>query len=306
MYQGASEVKLRPRRGYGATIDLESTGPGDVFERLDALHRADRPGAGPSLRRSARRRRPGHGRPRDPRGRARRSSAILVPAGRWALLRDRGRSEDRRRVVAVEPERSRALHAAFEAGQTERVDARLARRRAERAVRGRARPGASARRSASSLVLVTEDEIARGLPLPLRAGQAGLRAGGRRGRRGVARGEVPGRAHRLLSSLAGNVAAQTASGILARPMKAEIHPEYVLSHVTCSCGNKFVTRSTKSELHVEICSSATRSTRASRSSWTRVVGSSASSAGSRRPAAPAADSHRYGSQLSAARPSSRA
>jgi large subunit ribosomal protein L31 len=37
-------------------------------------------------------------------------------------------------------------------------------------------------------------------------------------------------------------------------MKAEIHPEYVLSHVHCSCGNEFYTRSTSPELHVEICS----------------------------------------------------
>ena len=37
-------------------------------------------------------------------------------------------------------------------------------------------------------------------------------------------------------------------------MKAGIHPEYVLAHVRCSCGNEFYTRSTKPELHVEICS----------------------------------------------------
>jgi large subunit ribosomal protein L31 len=37
-------------------------------------------------------------------------------------------------------------------------------------------------------------------------------------------------------------------------MKTEIHPEYVLAHVRCTCGNEFVTRSTKPELHVEICS----------------------------------------------------
>ena len=37
-------------------------------------------------------------------------------------------------------------------------------------------------------------------------------------------------------------------------MKAEIHPEYVIATVTCSCGNAFQTRSTKPELHVEICS----------------------------------------------------
>ncbi|MCE3265824.1 MAG: rpmE [Solirubrobacterales bacterium] len=37
-------------------------------------------------------------------------------------------------------------------------------------------------------------------------------------------------------------------------MKTGIHPEYVLSHVHCSCGNDFYTRSTKPELHVELCS----------------------------------------------------
>ena len=36
-------------------------------------------------------------------------------------------------------------------------------------------------------------------------------------------------------------------------MKADIHPDYVIAHVTCSCGNEFWTRSTKPELHVEIC-----------------------------------------------------
>ena len=37
-------------------------------------------------------------------------------------------------------------------------------------------------------------------------------------------------------------------------MKAEIHPDYVLTQVTCTCGNTFETRSTKPELHLEICS----------------------------------------------------
>ena len=37
-------------------------------------------------------------------------------------------------------------------------------------------------------------------------------------------------------------------------MKADIHPEYVVATVHCSCGNTFTTRSTKSDLRVEICS----------------------------------------------------
>jgi large subunit ribosomal protein L31 len=37
-------------------------------------------------------------------------------------------------------------------------------------------------------------------------------------------------------------------------MKADIHPEYTIANVHCSCGNQFYTRSTKSDLHVELCS----------------------------------------------------
>ena len=37
-------------------------------------------------------------------------------------------------------------------------------------------------------------------------------------------------------------------------MKAEIHPNYVVSEVRCSCGNTFTTRSTKGDMHVELCS----------------------------------------------------
>jgi large subunit ribosomal protein L31 len=37
-------------------------------------------------------------------------------------------------------------------------------------------------------------------------------------------------------------------------MKTGIHPEYVECQVRCTCGNEFVTRSTKPDLHVEICS----------------------------------------------------
>jgi large subunit ribosomal protein L31 len=36
-------------------------------------------------------------------------------------------------------------------------------------------------------------------------------------------------------------------------MKADIHPEYVVASVRCSCGNTFLTHSTKPELQVELC-----------------------------------------------------
>ena len=37
-------------------------------------------------------------------------------------------------------------------------------------------------------------------------------------------------------------------------MKKDIHPEYAEANVTCACGNTFITRSTKKEIRVEICS----------------------------------------------------
>ena len=36
-------------------------------------------------------------------------------------------------------------------------------------------------------------------------------------------------------------------------MKADIHPNYDVATVQCSCGSTFQTRSTKGSLHVELC-----------------------------------------------------
>jgi large subunit ribosomal protein L31 len=36
-------------------------------------------------------------------------------------------------------------------------------------------------------------------------------------------------------------------------MRKDIHPNYVETNVTCSCGNTFTVKSTKPELHVEVC-----------------------------------------------------
>jgi large subunit ribosomal protein L31 len=37
-------------------------------------------------------------------------------------------------------------------------------------------------------------------------------------------------------------------------VKKDIHPKYVEAKVKCGCGSEFTTRSTKKEIHVEICS----------------------------------------------------
>lgn len=45
-----------------------------------------------------------------------------------------------------------------------------------------------------------------------------------------------------------------APGAGARAMKPNIHPNYIECKVTCACGNKFTTHSTKAEIRTDICS----------------------------------------------------
>jgi len=37
-------------------------------------------------------------------------------------------------------------------------------------------------------------------------------------------------------------------------MKADIHPKYVEATITCACGNTWQTRSTKANVHLDVCS----------------------------------------------------
>ena len=37
-------------------------------------------------------------------------------------------------------------------------------------------------------------------------------------------------------------------------MKEKIHPEYMDCKVTCACGNTFMTKSTKPEIRLDVCS----------------------------------------------------
>jgi large subunit ribosomal protein L31 len=39
-----------------------------------------------------------------------------------------------------------------------------------------------------------------------------------------------------------------------KAVKEKIHPQYEFVTVKCACGETFVTRSTKKEIHLEICS----------------------------------------------------
>jgi threonine dehydratase len=216
MYQGASEVKLRAAQGYGAQIDLEATGPGDVFERLAELERttgrvlvhpfddplvvAGQGTVGLEILEDA----PG-------------VETIVVPCGGGGLFAGIAAAAVAAgvRVVPVEPEGSRALHAAVEAGKSVRVDARTA-------ADGLNAPfaGEIALSVCSALaiepVLVTEDEIAEAFRFLYQRAKLACEPAGAAAVAAVLAGKAGGGRTVCVVS-GGNVAAQTAAGILAGP-----------------------------------------------------------------------------------------
>jgi threonine dehydratase len=115
MWRGVSEQKLEATRGYGGTVDLEAGDPGEAFDRLHALidetgrtlvHPFDDPlviaGQGTvalELEEDA------------PQARV-----VVVPVGGGGLVSGIAAATDAR-VVAVEPERSAALHEALARGE---------------------------------------------------------------------------------------------------------------------------------------------------------------------------------------------
>ena len=115
MWRGASEQKIAATRGYGAEVDLTADGPAHAFERLDEL-----------IAESGRTLVHPFDDPRTIAGQGTvgleveedvpEAQAIVVPVGGGGLVAGIRAALDTR-IVAVEPERSPALHAALEAGR---------------------------------------------------------------------------------------------------------------------------------------------------------------------------------------------
>ncbi|HEY2326028.1 MAG TPA: threonine/serine dehydratase [Gaiellaceae bacterium] len=118
MWQGASEQKIEATRGYGATVDLEATNPGEAFERLAELQEETGrtlvhpfncpiviPGAGTvglEIEEDA----PD-------------ADAVIVAVGGGGLISGiQTAIGETTRVIAVEPETSQALHAGLAAGES--------------------------------------------------------------------------------------------------------------------------------------------------------------------------------------------
>lgn len=217
MGRSASPAKIDATRGYGARVDLEADGPVPVFERLEQLraetgrvlvHPYDSPhtiaGQGtvgleiaedvPDV------------------------DVIVVPVGGGGLVSGIATALPRVRVVGVEPVVSNALSAALEAGRPVPVEARSV-------ADGLNAPFAGeltleiVRDRELEIVLVEEEEIEAATRLLYEraklacepAGAAGI-AALMTGKIAVAEGETV-----VCVVSGGNVAAQTAAAILARP-----------------------------------------------------------------------------------------
>ena len=222
------------------------------------------------------------------------ADTVVVPIGGGGLISGiatavKGAAPDVR-IVGVEPELSPALHVALEAGEPVTGRAALDRRRAQRAVRRRELTARSAASSVDEIGARLRGRDRRRVPLPLRAREARLRARRRGRRRRLCWRE------RSTLEPAGTAVAVVSGGNVARPngrcypgrrMKTGIHPEYVLATVRLLLRQRVPDALDEagaprrdllelpSLLHGQAEAASTRA-----AAW------SASSAGSRRPAAP--------------------
>jgi threonine dehydratase len=213
MWSTASEQKIAATRGYGAAVDLEAGSPGEAFDRLHALiqetgrtlvHPFDDPlviaGAGTvglEIEEDA----PD-------------ADAVVVPVGGGGLVSGiQTALAGRMRVIAVEPERSTALHTGLEHGEPTPVDPTSVADGLNAPFAG-ALPLEICRDL--ELVLVTEEEIEQAFRLLYERAKLAVEPAGAAATAAWLAGKIEAERPVLLAS-GGNVAGRTAAAILARP-----------------------------------------------------------------------------------------
>ncbi len=215
MWSGASEAKIAATRGYGASVDLEASNPGEAFERLDALlertgrtliHPFDDPltiaGQGTV----------GLEILEDVDG----VETIVVPIGGGGLVAGIAvAAAGRARVVGVEPELSTAMQSALAAGEpvgvtpTSIADGLNAPHAGETTL-------TIVKEHVQEIVLVSEEEIAAGFRFLYERAKLACEPAGAAAVAAVLAGKVEGGRTVCVVS-GGNVAAATAAAILASP-----------------------------------------------------------------------------------------
>jgi ribosomal protein L31 len=260
MWRSGSPLKIAATRSYGAQVDLESADPVEGFERVRDLqastgrtfvHPYDDPVviAGHStLGREIMEDVPD-------------VDVVVVPVGGGGLVAGVALGAKDRRS------RARGLRRAPQGAGGRRARSGRSghdRRRPHRAAGGRA-SAPDLHRERGRIGPRERRRGPGGVPLSLRTRQAGGRARCGSRSRGASGRENPvrerkNRGRRCLRRQRSSrnrlwyPQGKSSAGRFSSTMKPDIHPDYVLATVRCSCGNEFQTRSTKPELHVEICS----------------------------------------------------
>jgi threonine dehydratase len=215
MWTGASEAKIEATRGYGAEVDLQAHGPAEAFERLaelleatgrtlvhpfdDALVIAGQGTVGLEIVEDA----PD-------------TEVIVVPVGGGGLVSGIALAAEGRRVVAVEPELSTALHDGLAAGRSVPVepksiaDGLSAPFAGEHAIEICSRLGVES-------VLVSEDELVAGMQFLYTRAKLACEPAAAVGVAAVLAGRVPADDQAVAIVVSGgNVAPETAAAILSR------------------------------------------------------------------------------------------
>ena len=215
MWEGASPQKIDATRAYGAAVDLEANGPGEAFDRLhDLIEETGRALVHPFD---------------DPLTIAGQgtvgleivedvpeTTVVLVPAGGGGLVGGVALGAEGRRIVAIGPELSDALHQGLEAGESVRVEPKSI-------ADGLSAPFAGdlpleiCRTRNVDTVLVTEDEIADGMRFLYGRAKLACEPAAAVGVAALLAGRVTVEPHDSVAVVVsgGNVAPEIASAILA-------------------------------------------------------------------------------------------
>jgi threonine dehydratase len=214
MWRDASALKVAATKGYGATVDQEAADPGAAFERLEELrtatgrvlvHPFDDPlvvaGQGtvgleiaedlPDV------------------------EIVVVPVGGGGLVSGIATALPERRIVAVEPVGSAALHEALEAGRPVLVRPESVADALNAPIAGQL-PLEICKALGVESVLVSEDDIRAGFRFLYERAKLAAEPGAAAGVGAVLMGKVPDLEGRTVSLVVsgGNVVAETAAAIL--------------------------------------------------------------------------------------------
>jgi threonine dehydratase len=214
MWQGASEQKLTATRGYGAAVDLEARDKDEAFARVEELRQASgrvfvHPYDDPLVIE-------GHSSlAREIVEDAPETDAILVPVGGGGLVAGVALGARGRRVVGVEPERSRALHEALAAGKPVHVETDSIADALGAPFAGE-HPLEICQALGVESTLVTEDEIRAGFRFLYERAKLAVEPGAAVGVAALLAGKVPDVEGKTVAVVVsgGNVAAETAAAIL--------------------------------------------------------------------------------------------